>query len=106
MTEERQDPSNEQLANFLAVYASSNYRFASLKVSPAILEHIFDNNEEQRQVALRIHHRFKARIDEMIRKTQAGELPCQYIRSNGKQCPNYNRPGSLFCGLHQDEEEA
>jgi hypothetical protein len=34
-----------------------------------------------------------------------GKLQCEHILLSGKQCPNRNEPGTMYCGLHQQEDE-
>lgn len=99
------EPTNEQLANFLSVYTRNIPDLRHLNVSPAVLELVLERNPEHRATALRHHRAFQKQIDHLTAKVQAGELPCEHIRSNGRHCPNYNEPGSHYCGLHKDEEE-
>ena|ERR1700752_1025522 len=103
------EPTNEQLANFIVIYGRTNPLLAGLSVNPAMLELIFEHDEVARQRCLEIHQKFQARIAErgivLQKKIEEGTLPCEYIRPNGKPCPNFNEPGSLYCGLHQDKEE-
>lgn len=98
------EPSNEQLANFMTVYARRMPQFQHLHVNPAILEHLIEKHPEFRATALNKHREFQDNVNALQVKIQQGLLPCEYIRPNGKHCPNYNTPGSHFCGLHQDEE--
>lgn len=101
---EYQEPTNEQLGKFLAVRGQT----MGLNVSPEMLELQMDHNPELRRIGLEHHRKFVEEINEYSRKIQAGELRCEYIRPNGKQCPNHNTPGEIFCGLHKDRtpEEA
>jgi hypothetical protein len=100
------EPTNEQLANFMTVYAARIPLLSHLAISPAILEYIFENQPEHREACLRHHRAFQEAITDLSQKIRAGLLQCEHIRPNGKQCPNYNVPGSHFCGLHQDEEDS
>lgn len=102
MKKEYTEPTNEQLANFMVVYARTNPRFDILDVNAGVLEAIFDHNDRHRQTCLKIHRDFQERINELSQKMMDGTLQCEHIRANGKRCPNYNQPGSNFCGLHQD----
>lgn len=98
------EPTNEQLANFLIVYAGQVPGTEGLQLSPPILELLMNNNPQFRAGALRHHRMFHERLVEMTKKAALGQLPCQHIRPNGKQCPNFNQPGSYYCGLHQEDE--
>lgn len=100
------EPTNAQLAAFMTVYARSNPRFKHLAVSPAILEHIFEIQPQHRANALRQHRELQLRLHEEVEKRMNGELQCQHVsKLTGKRCPNFNMPGTHFCGLHQDDEE-
>jgi hypothetical protein len=101
------EPTNEQLARFLVVYAPQIMPgAASLQLSAPHLELLMTNNPEFRAGALRHHRRFQDEIFELQEKIErGGELQCQHIRPNGKMCPNRNEAGSMFCGLHRFEEE-
>jgi hypothetical protein len=104
------EPTNEQLASFLAVYAAQLPAFQLVRLSegelnPEVLEFLLERRPDFREAGLRHHRAFCEQIDELSRKTEAGELQCMYIRPNGKQCPNHNEPGRLYCGLHKGEEE-
>lgn len=104
MSDSYTEPTNEQLANFMSVYASRIPALGNLAISPAVLEHIFNTREDYRQVALKHHRTFQGKINVLSTKITQGLLQCEHILLRGKQCPNYNQPGSPFCGLHQDEE--
>lgn len=95
------EPTNEQLANFLGVYARHIPGAENLRVSPAILEFIFESNPEARATALQYHRDLQDKLRELSAKVLAGELQCEHILLSGKQCPNYNEPGAHFCGLHK-----
>lgn len=99
------EPTNEQLANFLMVYARQIPEAADLDLSAPVLESLMSQNPKFRAGALRHHREFQQRINELGAKMEAGELQCEYIRPNGKQCPNHNQEGSPFCGLHQLDKE-
>lgn len=100
------EPTNEQLAAFMTVYARRTPAFSHLAISPAILEHIFETRQEYREVALTHHRRFQDNINQLQARIQQGLLQCEHILLSERQCPNYNVPGSHFCGLHQADEEA
>lgn len=101
-----QEPTNAQLANFMALHARNNPRFKHLAVSPAILEHIFNTQPQHRANALRQHREIQARLHEEVEKRMRGELQCQHVsKLTGKRCPNFNAAPTHFCGLHQDDEE-
>lgn len=99
------EPTNEQLASFISIYARNFPGGHFLDVSPAILEWIFERNPQHREAALNVHRSFQEQINELSKKLLAGELQCEHTLLSGKQCPNYNMPGSHFCGLHQDQED-
>jgi hypothetical protein len=98
------EPTNEQLAKFLVVYASTVPEMAHLNLSAPILEHILDTQPEYRVGALKRHRQFQQEIHEVARRVEEGTLGCAHIRPNGKNCPNANEPGTYYCGLHQDSE--
>jgi hypothetical protein len=104
MPEEYVEPSNEQLAKFLVVYAKQFPGLEILQVDAPTLEWMLDHNSKYREASLRHHRRFQEKIIELTRKMKAGELQCAHIRHNGRPCPNSNEPGSYYCGLHKDEE--
>lgn len=101
---EQTEPTNEQLGRFLAIYAKQFPGLDSLNVGADVLESMLDRNPAYREAAIRHHQRFQNQIDEMLNKMKKGELRCEHIRPNGKKCPNFNEPGSFYCGLHKDEE--
>lgn len=103
---EHTEPTNEQLANFLAVYAKKFPAFEHISPNPAMLEFLLENRPEFREAGLRHHRQFVEGIDELVKKMTLGELQCEHIRPNGKQCPNHNEPGSYYCGLHKAEGES
>ncbi len=96
-------PTNEQLANFLVVYAQQIPQLEGLHLNAVILEMQL-KNPTFRETALKHHRNFQAGISEIHKELEAGELQCDYIRPNGKKCPNRNTPGHFYCGLHQNEE--
>lgn len=100
-----QEPTNEQLANFLVIFAHTVPGAEDLELNASVLESILSHNEKYRQTALRNHRQFQRQAIETAEKMARGELPCAHIRPNGKNCPNFNEPGSLYCGLHKDEGE-
>jgi hypothetical protein len=100
------EPTNAQLARFLVVYARDIFPGAeNLKLSPPILESLMSTNPVFRETALRHHRAFQDKIVELTEKMAKGELQCEFIRPNGKRCPNYNEPGHMYCGLHKSEED-
>lgn len=105
MTIPYSEPTNEQLAAFMAVYARRMPAFSHLAISPALLEHIFETRPEYRKVALHHHRKFQNNVNQLQARLLQGLLPCEHILLSGKQCPNHNVPGSHFCGLHQPDEE-
>jgi hypothetical protein len=98
------EPSNAQLAAFMTVLAKNNPAFAHLRVSPAILEFIFEKQPEQREMALGKHRAFQAELNKHTEQMMNGELKCAYFLRSGKRCPNFNLAGTQFCGLHQEDE--
>lgn len=78
---------------------------AVLDVSPTILELIFEKSPEHREWALGYHRRLQAQAKILAEKVLAGELQCEHIRQNGKQCLNRNQPGYFYCGLHKPKED-
>lgn len=101
MTVPYSEPTNEQLAAFMTVYARRNERFQHLAISPAVLEHIFNTREDYRQNALGVHRGFQEQLNALSAKIQQGLLQCEHILLSEKQCPNYNVPGTHYCGLHR-----
>lgn len=99
------EPTNEQLARFLVVYAQTKLGTQNLQLDAPVLQAMMDDNEEYRQSALKTHRRFQQQIDEMFELMQQGRLGCAHIRPNGKHCPNFNEPGSYYCGLHKEADE-
>lgn len=103
--EETIEPTNAQLARFLIVTASDIPGGENLRLSAPVLESLMSLNPRFRDAALARHRRFQDQIREMTVKTATGQLPCQHKRPNGKMCPNFNQPGTLFCGLHQEDDD-
>lgn len=103
--EEYEEPTNEQLANFLMVYAPKIVGMQEFALSPDILKELMDRDPRYRAGALRHHKAFVKEIADNRVKRERGQLRCEHIRENGKRCPNWNEPGSFFCGLHQSEKE-
>lgn len=99
------EPTNEQLASFLMVYAEQIPELSGLQLNAANLEQLMDQYPRFRKGALRHHRRFQEQIDELSRKMEAGELLCEHVLNSGKRCPNHNEPGSMYCGLHKEDEE-
>jgi hypothetical protein len=106
MNEFANEPTNAQLARFIVIYGNTHPLLANLDVNPYFLERIFETDENARQRCLKIHRDFQTKADELGHKIARGEMQCEHIRANGKRCPNYNEPGRLFCGLHQESEDA
>src|SRR5918993_5488365 len=96
------EPDNEQLANFLVVYAGTIPQFEGLHLSPVVLEMQL-RNPIFRESALRHHRKFQEDMRQLSSKMEKGELQCDHIRGNGKRCPNHNEPGSFYCGLHLED---
>lgn len=101
------EPTNEQLAKFLSATAPQimGLEHLDLRPDPGMLERILELRPDMRENALRYHRQFQDQIAEVTEKIVKGELQCEYIRPNGKKCPNFNEPGSMYCGLHKSEEE-
>lgn len=107
MTDETpKEPTNEQLARFLAVYAQHTPGMEKLRVSAPILERMMELQPEYREGALRLHRQFQDQIDQHTKLVKkGGVLQCEHIMQSGKRCPNRNEPGSFYCGLHKGEHE-
>lgn len=105
VTDEYIEPTNEQLANFLVATAQSDPRMAGMRLSPPILESLLSQNPRHREAALRKHRLFQEQIHEISRRMEAGQLQCEHILKSGKQCPNRNEPGIMYCGLHKEEHD-
>lgn len=106
MTEEvteYQEPTNEQLASFLVVYAKQIPGMGDLQLDAPLLERLMDENPQFRAGALRHHKKFQEEIVAFGVKIAKGELQCEHIRGNGKRCPNHNEPGDFYCGLHKKD---
>lgn len=101
--DEYTEPTNEQLARFLVVSAKSDPRTQGLNLSPPILESLLSQNPKYREVALKKHRQFQDDVHEWARKIKAGEMRCDHVLQSGKQCPNRNKPGIVYCGLHEDD---
>lgn len=102
MNDEYTEPTNEQLASFLAIQARSDPRLDGLHLSPPIIELLLSQSPMHREAALQRHRRFQEQIHEASRMINAGELQCEHILLSGKQCPNRNEPGIPYCGLHKE----
>lgn len=105
MTDEYEEPTNEQLANFMMIYAPRLVGQKNFQLNPVVLERLISEKPEYRASALRHHKQFHKEAEELFKKLEKGQLQCAYIRKNGRKCPNWNEPGGFYCGLHQDEEE-
>ena len=46
----------------------------------------------------------RATVEEEV--VEEGEHRCEYVGANGIQCRNMARPGSRFCGVHEQMAEA
>jgi hypothetical protein len=99
------EPTNEQLARFLVVSAKSDPRMEGLDLSPPILESLLSQNPRHREAALRKHRQFQEQVWEISRLLNEGKLQCEHILQSGKQCPNRNEPGIIYCGLHKEQHE-
>jgi hypothetical protein len=99
------EPTNEQLAKFLVVYAKNIPALDNLELSAPQLELLMTNNPQFREAGLRHHRNFQDHIFEFTEKMEKGELTCEHVLNSGKQCVNYNEPGSMYCGLHKERYE-
>jgi len=97
------EPTNEQLANFLVVYAQRIPQMRGVNLNAVILEMQL-KSPFFRETALKHYRNFQEGVSALHKQMEAGELQCAYIRPNGKTCPNRNTPSSFYCGLHQNEE--
>lgn len=105
---EYKEPDNEQLANFLVNYAPQligGERASGLNLNADILKKMLDETPLHRAAALRHHRAFSEEVHEQFKKMARGALQCDFVRQNGKRCPNFNEPGSFYCGLHKPEDE-
>lgn len=103
------EPTNEQLANFLIVIAPRIVGAENLHLDRDMLMRLLEK-PAYRAAALSKHRKFVEEQHALIEKMERGMLRCAHIRDNGKKCPNFQEPGSWFCGLHRhlyeiDEEE-
>lgn len=102
---DQEEPTNEQLANFLFVYAKSDSRAKGLHLDASILEMMLERNPVFREAGLEIHRGFQEKANAVSEKMMRGALQCEHIRPNGKRCVNFNESGSFYCGLHKGEYE-
>lgn len=100
-----EEPTNEQLANFLMVYAKQIPELDGMRLSAPVLESLMSQNKRFRDGALRKHKMVQEAILKHDRMMQAGKLQCEHILESGKRCPNQNKPGHAWCGLHYEEHE-
>lgn len=105
MTDEYEEPTNEQLANFLTVYSARLVGEHNFDLNPDILKRMLDSNPMYRASALKHHRMFVKEMKALHDKMERGKLRCAHIRPNDKQCVNFNQPGSFFCELHRKEYE-
>lgn len=96
------EPTNEQLANFLVVYTKRIPQLQGVNLDAGVLERQL-KDPTFRESALKHHRNYQEGISELHKQMEACELQCDYIRPNGKRCPNRNTPSSFYCGLHQNE---
>jgi hypothetical protein len=99
------EPSNEQLARFLVVYAKRIPEMAILQLDETSLKFLLDRNPLYRKGALRHHRRYQEELNKMATDMREGKLQCAHTLLSGKQCPNRNEPGTMYCGLQQQEDE-
>jgi len=104
-TEDGDEPTNKQLANFLVATQPMVEGAEGLRLIPDVLERILAANPHHRAAALKRHREFQDSIVETTKMMHDGTLPCQFRRTNGRMCPNFNKPGTYYCRLHQDPEE-
>ncbi len=45
-------------------------------------------------------------IDDEDEEVEEVDFRCEYVSPEGVRCRNHSRPGSRFCGIHADEEDA
>lgn len=101
--QEYEEPTNEQLANFLIVIAPRIVGAENLLLDKDMLTRLLEN-PMYRTAALRKHKAFVEEAARQFTKMARGQLQCEYIRTNDRRCPNFNEPGSFFCGLHKPDE--
>lgn len=103
--EEYEEPDNAALADFLVMYAPRIEGASALtNIHAEGLLELLESNPIARQAGLRHHKRFWQEMRLRFRKLEEGNLRCAYLLPNGKQCANWNMPGSFQCADHQDEE--
>lgn len=101
---EYEEPTNQQLARFLVIYAHGMPGMEALQINAPHLELLMNNSEKFRAGALRHHRAFQEEVFKHSQAIEAGTLQCEHIRPNKKRCPNHNEPGSYYCGLHKPED--
>lgn len=87
------------------IYAQNIPAMQGVQLNVGIIEMLLDRDPQFRAGGLRHHRGFQRQIIETAKKMEQGQLQCAHIRSNGKNCPNFNEPGSYYCGLHKGDEE-
>lgn len=95
------EPTNEQLANFLTVYSARLVGENNFELNPDMIKRLLESNPMYRASALRHHREFVEAQKALHEKMMRGKLRCAHIRKNGKKCVNWNEAGSYFCGLHK-----
>lgn len=103
--EEYKEPTNEELARFLLIYAPRLVGEHDFQLNPVILERLIGEKPEYRAAALRHHKQFYKEADILFKKLERGQLRCQYVRPGGKRCVNFNVPGSFYCGIESHNAE-
>jgi hypothetical protein len=104
--EEYKEPDNEQLAQFMVIYAprlvGEQHDF---QLNPIIIERLISQKPEFRAAALRHHKQFYDEAKDLFKKLERGQLRCLFVRENGKRCVNFNVPGSFYCGIESHNAE-
>lgn len=98
------EPDNEALAEFLVMYAPRISGAEKLtNINSTGLVELLNTNPVARIAALRHHKRFWQEMRLRFRKLEEGKLQCAFLLPSGKQCRNWNMPGSFQCPDHQDD---
>lgn len=106
---EYEEPTNEQLAQFMVVIAPRLIgKDHNLQLDAGMLKRLIESDLRYYQTAKKHHRQFYDEQKRLWGLMMRGKLRCAHIRANGKRCPNVNEAGSFFCGLHKEqfEEEA
>lgn len=103
---EYEEPTNEQLAQFMVVIAPRLIgQDHNLQLDAGMLKRLIESDPRYYQTARRHHRTFHDEQKRLYGMMLEGKLRCSHIRDNDKRCVNFQQPGSWFCGLHKGEYE-